>query len=261
MKSPVGLDVELPVMEIMRDALWGIWAQKALITRRFIPAMLLLAGLDWSGEYFFPEEDWLMQVGFMMLSVILGVVFATAIHRMALHGQYRPAGQIWKGEESRYLSRGVLIGLTFGLVFGLLFFPLTVILGVDLAAVGAVIGVSASLYVTARMSITLPEIALGGRSNFRRAWQLSEGNGSRLVLVVWIAPILLASPFLALFAVDHAVLRYLAAFGTYVTTLISLMMLSLSYQFLIDHADPEAVTEHVEIRDDTTKSSSDGFDA
>jgi hypothetical protein len=241
MKSPKGLDVELPVMEIMRDALWLIWSKRTLVISRFLPAMLLLASLDWASRTWLKDDTAPGQFAFMAVSMVLSVVFATACHRMTLmpHDTLLRPG-IWRREETTYLFRGVLIGLVFGLVFTLGFFPLVLVLGTDLDAIGVVVGIMVALYVSARLSVTLPEIALGRSSNFRRAWMLSDGNGSRLVLVVWIAPILLASPFLLMFFVDQSFLRYLAAFGTYITSLVSLVMLSLSYQFLIDFADDKS---------------------
>lgn len=263
MKSPKGLDVELPVMEIIRDSLWLIWSKRTLVISRFLPAMLLLACLDWASSEWLKDDTALGQFAFMGVSMVLSVFFATACHRMTLmpHDTLLRSG-IWKREETTYLFRGVLIGLVFGLAFTLGFFPLVLVLGTDLAAIGVVVGMMMALYVTARLSVTLPEIALGRSSNFRRAWGMSEGNGSRLVLVVWITPVMLASPFLAMFFVDHSFLRYLAAFGTYITSFVSLVMLSLSYQFLIDFADDKPSGGFTQTdRSDNQQVSDKGFDA
>ncbi|MDO6805459.1 hypothetical protein Q4595_23605, partial [Wenyingzhuangia sp. 1_MG-2023] len=73
------------------------------------------------------------------------------------------------------------------------------------------------------------------------------------VMVVWIAPLLISGPFLLLFLLDNTLLNYLAAFGSYVTSLISLVMMSLSYRFLTSF---ESGNDHPVV-----SSSSDGFDA
>ena len=82
--------------------------------------------------------------------------------------------------------------------------------------------------------MTLPELAIGRRTSLKRAWAMSRGNGSRLVLVVIVLPLLLTAPFLLLYWFDLLLLNYLAALGVYASTLISLVMLSLAYRFLLE---------------------------
>ena len=123
------------------------------------------------------------------------------------------------------------------------------------------------LYFGSRLSITLPEMALGQKSSLGRAWQMSRGNGSKLVLVVFIVPVMMTMPFILLmFGNDTpGLLSYLAAFGTYITTLISLVMLSLSYRFLLEFYEPDdgrgSESEENKTLEQQERNNSGSFDA
>merc|ERR1711879_580980 len=189
----------------------------------------------------------MMPILFMLVSMLLGVVFAIACHRFALADSDLPVSFKWTRDHWRYLGRGVQIGLICGLVILLTMIVFGVAApglfmnqdDVESAITGpaiivVLIGLMIMMYVGARLSVTLPEIAVGRPSSLKRAWQLSKGNGSRLVVVVWIVPIVLALPFMAAYALDSTLMLFLGALGTYIATLISLITLSLSYRFLTD---------------------------
>ncbi|WP_369854791.1 hypothetical protein [Candidatus Thalassolituus haligoni] len=253
MKSPLGLDADLPVLDIVQESLGLLWVKRGIVLARFLPVMLLLAALDWASTTLVPESHLFGQLGFALASMLFGVVFATACHRMTLMPEknlVQPG--VWRREEWRYLMRLLLMGLALSAVITpiLLLFALLQIQ--QMMVLGGAVAIMAGLYVSARLSVTLPEIAVGQSTSFKRAWNLSKGNGSRLVLVVWITPLLISAPFLLLFLLDNTVLNYLAAFGTYVTSLVSLVMLSLSYRFLTSF---ESVVEQTDVPP------SNGFDA
>lgn len=249
MKSSLGLKAELAVVDIIKEAIGLLWIKRIDVVRMFLPAMLLLAAVDSASQYFFPQNSEAEvaifhpeQLLFVLVSAILSILLATACHRFtllpreqwntnALHGFGRA--------EMRYLLRLMQIGVLCCVVLFAVMLPLTALVGDQGAIAAGVIAVMVMLYVWSRLSITLPEVALGQKSTLTRAWQLSRGNGSRLVVVVIVAPVAMTFPFLVLMFTDSevGVLSYLAAFGTYITTLISLVMLSLSYQFLLDFYD------------------------
>ena len=250
MKTRLGLDVNLPVTDIISDAIKLVWLQSGFVLSRFFPFMIVLALIDWIGQVLFPEQSGsLMPFLFMLLSMLLGVVFAIACHRFALANTQTPIAFGWSPDHWRYFWRGIQIGLIAALVimvvmvvFGLMSPGLLGVGGAEGAApmisgpaiAVAILGLMVMMYVTARFSVTLPEIAIGQRSSLKRAWQLSKGNGSRLVVVVWIVPVTFALPFLAAYALDSSLMVFVGALGTYVATLVSLITLSLSYRFLKD---------------------------
>ncbi|MCD8523751.1 MAG: hypothetical protein LRY66_01805 [Saccharospirillaceae bacterium] len=263
MKSPLGLSADLPVMDLITEAIALLWLKRSAVIRMFLPAMLILALVDWSSSVFLAEDDYLNKLVFIIVSIFLSVMFATSCHRFTLLPKEQWDANALHGigrEELRYLLRGILLAVIAVVVFfGTMLFAM-VFLGQENAWLGAVIAVLPALYFWSRLSITLPELALGQKSDLKRAWSLSAGNGSRLVLVVFIAPVVMASPFLALFMLDHSALRYLAAFGTYITSLISLVMLSLSYRFLLDFYEPTTEAPAAESEAEN-KSETSGFDA
>ena len=262
MKSPLGLEANLPVMDIIRESLGLLWQKRELVLRMFLPALFILALVDWVASAFIDERS-LLQLGFALASLILAVLFATAAHRFTLlppEQWYASALHAWKGEEFRYLLRIIQIVLcAFAVIFALVM-VLLVVLGKEMAPLAGVAGILPGFYIWGRLSVTLPEIALGQRTTLKRAWQLSAGNGSRLVLVVVVVPVLLMLPFIALYAADSLLLNYVAAFGSYITSLISLVMLSLSYRFLLDFYDGGDESRQLP-EDETAADQNSGFDA
>ncbi|MFL0807562.1 MAG: hypothetical protein K6L60_09795 [Oceanobacter sp.] len=247
MKTRLGLDANLPVTDIVSEAIKLIWLQSGFVLSRFFPFMLALALIDWLGKVLFPEQAGLMPMVFMLLSMLLGVVFAIACHRFALADQDVPIQFKWSRDHWRYLWRGVQIGLVGGLVLMVALIGFGMVAPGLLSAQGgaeaqlsgpaigiALVGLMLMLYVTSRLSVTLPEIAIGRPSSLKRAWKLSNGNGSRLVVVVWIVPIVLALPFMAAYLLESSLMLFVAGMGAYIATLISLITLSLSYRFLVD---------------------------
>ncbi|MCY0966404.1 hypothetical protein [Parathalassolituus penaei] len=262
MKSPKGLDVELPVVEVMKDAIWSLMAKRQILLSRFLPVMLVLALIDW-GSSVFLEQGSTLQFLPMILSLMVSIVFATSVHRFTLTpnaAMMQPG--VWRRAETLYLRRGFMIGFIFAGIVSLVMLIVAMILGKQMVAAAAVAGLMVALYVTARVSVGLPEIAMGRESSLRRAWELSDGNGSRLVLVVWILPVLLSSPFLAMYFTDHIVLRLFASFGTYLMTLFSLVTLSLAYRFLADFVDGDEASGSVASTVvNSEHKNADGFDA
>lgn len=266
MKSPIGLSADLPVLDITREALLLLWQKRVAVVRMFLPAMILLALVDWASSDLLGEDNQSARLIFVAVSLILGVLFATACHRFTLLPQEQwdaNALHSFGRDEGRYLLRAIVIGVVAALVFFLIMLGLMLWAGQaqELVPLAAVAGALPALYIWARLSLTLPELALGRNSPLKRSWAMSEGNGSRLVLVVIILPVLMMLPFFALYTFDSAILNYLAAFGSYITSLISLVMLSLSYRFLLEFYEPPAA---VDAQPEQARKESDqttGFDA
>lgn len=251
MKSRLGLSAHLPVIDLIKEAVQLLWNKRVAVIRMFLPAILLLAAVDWSSQYFFPPAEAVKghlpeihpeRALFLLVSAVLSILLATACHRFTLlpGSQWdNNALHAWRREEFQYLLRGLHIAVICLPVFFVVMLGILLIAGEAHAPLAGAAGVMVGLYIWSRLSVTLPEIALGKRSDLSRAWQLSKGNGSRLVLVVWIVPVLMASPFWLAFvgAEGIGILSYVAGFGIYLTTLVSLVMLSLSYRFLVEFSE------------------------
>ncbi len=238
MKSPLGLDATLPVSDLVHEALVLLWQKRQAVIRRFLPVLVLLALIDWLSSIFFDQQDYSLHLLFLALSVGLSVLMATACHRFTLlpEDDEVPVIRFWGRHEFRYLVRGVQILLIAAVMFFTVMFSLMLLLGgrEQGALFASLVALFPAVYLWARLSVTLPEIALGQPSDLKRAWAFSRGNGGKLMLVVVIVPLLMTTPFVALYWSDDRVLNYVATFGVYLTTLISLVMLSLSYRFLLE---------------------------
>jgi len=251
MKSRLGLKAELPVADIVKEALELLWQKRADVIRMFLPAIVILAAVDWASQYFFPQNPDAEvavfhpeQLLFMLASLILSVLLATACHRFTLLPKEQwnaSAIHAFGRQEFRYLLRAIQIGVICAVVFFAVLMLVMTLVGEERAMVAAAAAVMLMLYVWSRLSITLPEVALGQITPLSRSWKLSQGNGSRLVVVVWLVPVVMALPFWLAFLVEDrfGITSYLAAFGIYLTTLVSLVMLSLSYRFLLDFSELE----------------------
>ncbi|ASP40495.1 hypothetical protein CHH28_18280 [Bacterioplanes sanyensis] len=259
MTSPLGLKPDLPVVDITSDAASLLWQKRTQVMRMFLPVLLLLAAIDWLSQAMYPVvEDAVVfqpsQLIFMLASLFISILMATACHRFTLLPQDRWHANALHGfrrDEWRYLLRSIVIGLVVVLLAISIAGIGIALLGKDAVLLVGVVTAMLALYVMSRLAITLPAIALGQHSPLKQAWELSRGNGSRLVLVVFLIPMLLGSPFMLLLVLDSGVgvLSYLASFGIYITSLISLVMLSLAYQFLCDLNDVDALQEPAEVTD------------
>lgn len=246
MKSPLGLQAELPVLDLAREALQLLWHKRAQVWRMFMPVIVLLALIDWLGGLYLDNQRPLLQGILLLASVGLSVLFATACHGFTLLPPEQQQARVlhgWGRLEFRYFIRALQIGLIAGVVFGIAMFGFMLVLGGqgEAAIAAAVLALLPAAYLWGRLSVTLPELAIGRRTSLKRAWAMSRGNGGRLVLVVIIIPLLLTAPFLLLYGADHLLLNYVAALGVYVTSLISLVMLSLAYRFLLEFFEPAPV--------------------
>lgn len=285
MKSPLGLEARIPVFELFKDALFLLWAKRGRLLSMFLPIIVVLVVLDrYSAaitepimaamgqeggniEMGFPMEFWIVTA----ISGLLSILLATTVHRFTLQdASHWPSNALRVPNRSdwRYLLRSLqLVFVSAGAGLGVTIVVL-VIMGIvtganDPAAMQQVVGLAfipafmLMLYILARLSITMPEIAIGTEgSDLGRAWRMSKGNGTRLVIVALALPLLVNLPFLLLVSLENVVTDIVAAFGIYSMTLISITVLSLSYQFLLEFYEPDPEEDVIPEKDDN-----DGMDA
>ena len=102
----------------------------------------------------------------------------------------------------------------------------------------------AFLYMTARVCPIFPATAIDKKVNMTWAWNLSEGNGWRLALVLGVAPLILElivkgiDSFSEISSIPYiGLIVYLPAL--YFLTVIEIVALSLSYKHLVEFNVPE----------------------
>lgn len=270
MKSPLGLEARLPIFDLFKDAIFLLWAKRARLASMFLPIIVVLIILRYfsssMGESFMEAmtvidietEGWPEGTGrliaVVLVSMFCSALMATTAHRFSLQDASlwpKNALRVPIRSDWRYLMRSVQIILICSLVSMVATMLGTVLLAVvtgaqdpeSIAQATEVLMIPIAmlmLYVFARLSVTLPEIAIGTEgSGLSRAWHMSKGNGVRLIIVVLLLPLFVASPFLMLYQFDNIVMNTIAAFGGYAMTLISVTVLSLSYQFLLEFYEPQ----------------------
>lgn len=235
MKSPLGLPAVLPTLTLAKDSFTILWKKRTDVGRLFLPAVALMGVIEWIKQQYTDPQDAKIQIVFFLVSCFISVLFATTCHRFTLRSN--PSSQkgvlrLWSGNEWAYLVRGLHIGIMSLIVFSACMALCISLVDKPLYWIGAVVGGMCALYIWARLSITLPEIALGKKTDLIRAWDMSAGNGSRLVIVVWVLPLVFMLPSLMLFGSENPILFLLGQLGIYLSSLISLVMLSLAYDFL-----------------------------
>lgn len=267
MKSPLGLEAQLPVFELFKDAVFLLWSKRNRLLTMFLPLIIVLVvferytsdlqlqiqtnmvALQQAGIAELPEGF----ARFLLLSVVsmlLSVLLATTVHRFSLQEPSQwpsSALRLPTRYDFRYLGRTVQIilicmaGAMMTSIVGVMVVPVLGLPQNDPASFLVILipVMLVVLYLMSRLSVTLPEIALGVKgSDLGRAWRMSKGNGTRLLVVVLALPAMVNMPFLILYTVDSVVANVIASFGVYFMTLISITVLSLSYQFLLEFYEP-----------------------
>ncbi|WP_221799592.1 hypothetical protein [Oceanobacter mangrovi] len=269
MKSPLGLDTNLPVVDLVKEAIALVIQKRQILLQRFLPILLLMTLLDVVAGQFF--GDGVGRLPISMINMLLSVVVATAAHRMTLCPQQQMfSAGVFGRPQRRYLLRSMLIGVFAGMImvpgFMMIAVPLSEGKAPSSEGIVAVVAcIMVAIYVASRLMITLPEIALGRETSFARAWQMSKGNGSRMAIVVVILPLVMMIPAIWLMSQQQLLLVFVGSFVSYVATLVGLVTLSLAYQFLAEFTDGPGQGGAAE-SDQTTDfsrsgSSSGGFDA
>lgn len=251
MKTASGLEIKLPVGDLIQEAVTLVWDKRNEMGKMFLPIIVLMAGLDLLGEYF-SEASSALPLVFSVMTIMLSILFATSCHQYTLQSSQAvtSAFKRWGANEWRYIFFAIKVGFLSGIVFFALFMSgMSLVNGEEMAILMAVFAALPTLYVWGRLSILLPEVALGKTGSLGRAWALSKGNGIRITLVVIIFPFLFSLPFIYLVSFNSLVLMMLAGVGIYIVSLISLVALSLSYRFLtdiIEGAEQQTVSDSFE---------------
>lgn len=242
MKTVNGLEVKLPVLDLLKEASNVLWHRRDEVARIFLPAILVLGILDFISGQMQESGSISFQLGQLIIiipSLLLSILLATTCHNYTLNPWMKVVVFKWlSNAEWRYLLRGLQIGIIAAVFFSVIFFTgITVVNNPVGIALVSLVSVMPAIYIWGRLSIILPEVAIGRESSLKRAWSLSKGNGWRVTLVVIGIPAALMLPIMGLYIVNNSALNLVASIGIYLGTLISLVTLSLSYRFLADFHD------------------------
>ena len=230
----------LPVRSLVNEAAQVVWAKRAtlfpaLIGSGFALVMLDTAALQVVGEH----PRWFLIATIELLRAVLATWFAVTCHRIILldHGATPRYGiHSWSGREMRFfgwtlvgglcLLASVMIAaiLTSVVSGGIDIFNDYPILWLPLAIPGA--------YVSTRLSVLLPATAIDKRFDIGWAWEITSGNGGRLLVVVALLPLLFNSLIADVDDLGLAPLAFLVRFIGCALLAFEIAALSVSFRFL-----------------------------
>ena len=250
MKSPLGLEARLPAIDIVKESAVKMWQQRQQVLQLFLPVILVMTMIDFLNiTYFTPAEPVpgelppVESMAANLLGLLFTLLMATAAHKFTLlDSAYWPktALHLPGRNEVRYFVRFLQLVVIAAAMVVIASLP-SYAIGPPVGDVVQMFGIFFAIYVLARLSVTLPEIALGHRSPMSRAWAMSKDNGGALVLLVVILPVVLTLPvtIMAVFS-DDLLVRLIGIAGTYFATLLALIVMSTSYQFLLNFYEPDS---------------------
>lgn len=195
----------LRLSDTVKTAVLHLWAERTLIAKMLVLAGLANGFLTWISSSMVEEEEFEWFYLLALPQILVYTLLAVRVHRIVLAG--RDAKQDWfrwTWRETRFLGWLVLVYL-----FWTLFF-LPIVVGVGVASdftlvsqgvwwdsLAITLATLPGAYVFVRLAFLLPATAVDQKRNLRWAWELSKGNGWRLVSLLWLLPM-----FISLIAPD-----------------------------------------------------------
>lgn len=194
----------LGVVDTITTAVNQLWAERKTLARLLILAGFVNGLLDWGLATLVESHGWGWYYVLAVLHTLVYTVLAVRVHRLVL-GVPNPIQGIvrWSGRETKFLGWLVVVYFYFFLImvaFGVVASVVAGIVGVLPSAndswgmaLGVVLVSLPAAYLLARLSVLLPAIAIDQKRNLAWAWSLTEGNGWRLVLILWVLPMLVSA--------------------------------------------------------------------
>ena len=198
MQHPLTSDTKLPVIRILSEACRLPVVHFCILIKLCYP-LLVMAALSIIASVVPALRD--IQAESVVLSVLTIILYLAALtmaavrcHKVFLsppHALHHVKALHWNNPETRYFFAVVVLSIMVGILmglFGILLIPLS-IASDRLIPLTFLLGLPI-FYIFARFWLILPAYALGDKPEITHGWQLSEGNGWRLTLLLVVAPIL-----------------------------------------------------------------------
>lgn len=140
--------------------------------------------------------DWMYVLG---PQILIYTLLAVRVHRIVLAGRSVKQNWFrWTWRETRFLGWLIVVYFFWTLIMA----PIVAGVGVasDFKLVSQGVWVDAlaltlatvpNAYVFVRLAFLLPATAVDQKRNLRWAWELSKANGWRLVVLLWVLPMLI----------------------------------------------------------------------
>ena len=188
--------------------------------------------------------------GVMGINFVVGTMFVITIHRVVLLEQTNVsmAGTSWSGKEWKFVAYSLgfyfLISLTTILPMVLLFLGghnLMMLILMNQVSIyfSMFLFILMIGYLSVRLSLLFPAIAVEeGKASFGWAMNLSSGNGWRLMILLFVAPLLIAYIIPKFYGISFMI-NVLLEMVKIVLSIFEITLLSVSFQYLSDFKEKD----------------------
>jgi hypothetical protein len=231
----------LPTWKVILNAFQVVWVMRDDLLKKLSLSYVLIILLESVGKSI-DEESRYLGYTVLLLTPIFYTYFAVICHRLVILGSESvpPFGiQKLTMREMRFLGWVVSFWLVLMLfiesrsVVARLLFPLFGISDVTAFYIPIIITVVPAMYFLSRLSMIFPAAAIGKKPGIKWAWNISEGNGWRLLLIVGVIPSILIIIQIYLEKADTTVIEDIVnSMLAFVVSIIEISVISLSYKEL-----------------------------
>ena len=188
----------LRLLDTIKFATEQIWKNRIAISKLIVFSGLVNGLIAWLmlNQADPPVTVWV----YAFLAGGVYTLLAVNVHRLILKANNQVVLYPWTWRETRFMGWLVLIYFYFGLLFVLGVAVISLPSGYVLFKNGGwtdellwALVTLPSGYLVVRLSLLLPATALDRRHRMTWAWKLTEGNGWRLLALLWLLPMLISS--------------------------------------------------------------------
>ena len=187
----------LQLVDTVKTAVMHLWAEWLLIAKMLVLAGLVNGLLTWISSSMVENEEFRWFYLLAIPQILVYTLLAVRVHRIVLAGVGANKDWFhWTRRETRFLGWLVLV----------CFFWMLIVAGVGVASdftlvshgvwldspLAITLASLSGAYVFARLVFLLPATAVDQKRNLRWAWELSKGNGWRLVTLLWVLPMIIS---------------------------------------------------------------------
>lgn len=232
---------KLSILRIISQAFIVPWEhRRALLSKLFIPIffLVLLDTIEWNESESLNITDSVV----ITVSILLYVYFAVTCHRIIILGSESVPSfglRKWSMRETRFTAWAVGMMLLIISLFYIIFSysPYLLFLtefehGDYLIYLLYILVIPTVIYIISRLGIIFPATAVDEMQTIKWAWQITRGNGWRLVIVFTALPLLSGSVQAILIeSIDTSIMSniILSLLG-YLVLVIEIAVLSLTYK-------------------------------
>lgn len=217
--------------KVILEAFFCVDKYKQILVKALaIPFVILLAIDASSLLYLHPVLSWALTV----LGIGVQAVLAITTHRVLLLGPSSVSTwgiTSWSKRETSFVLH--VIGL------GLLMIPIAFTAMIPI--VGILVAIVLICWVTGRLSLVFPGIALDKEMSFKLSWEMTKNYQMLMFLVVIPFPLLLAIPTIILNFIPHTFL--LSSFISTFLIVFQVAALSMVYQLISEGMDEKGQEE------------------